>query len=249
MRMVDHLLASRVSVLDIGRVEFGDLPDAVTTTESYRGVLDLGNRLGAHDVTAAAVPSEQQVTDVADLFGRLVQDCAAYQLIPLLVPQPDTSVATLGDALDIVRRFGGGMMINVSTSQTAFEIESMVLEAGNHLGYLRVPATDLDVATEETVAGLLATVPVHVPIAVGSAVGSEARGTSSGDLLARARGWYRTIDIMLEHPVRGPNGTVGDNPGPPGGQGVTDPSALHSVLNAARRSAAAGVPGGGPELQ
>ena len=41
--MVDHLLASRVSVLDIGRVELGDLPDAVATTESYRGVLDLGN--------------------------------------------------------------------------------------------------------------------------------------------------------------------------------------------------------------
>ena len=48
VRMVDHLLASRVSVLDIGRVELGDLPDAVVTTESYRGVLDLGTRLGAH---------------------------------------------------------------------------------------------------------------------------------------------------------------------------------------------------------
>ena len=30
--------------------------------------------------------------------------------------------------------------------------------------------------------------------------GSEAGGTTSGDLLDRARGWYRTIDVMLEHP-------------------------------------------------
>ena len=200
VRMVDHLLASRVSVLDIGRVELGDLPDAVATTESYRGVLDLGTRLGAHFVTAAAVPSAQQVTDVVDLFGQLVLDCDAYQLIPLLVPQPDTSVATHGDALEIVRRVGGGLMINVSTAQTAFEIECLVMDAGNHLGYLRMLATDLDAASDDAVAGLLATVPVHVPIAVGSAVRSESRGTSSGDLLDRARGWYRTIDIMLEHP-------------------------------------------------
>jgi hypothetical protein len=208
--MVDHLLASRVSVLDVGRVELGDLPDAVATTESYRGVLDLGTRLGAHFVTAAAVPAEQQVTDVADLFGRLVQDCDAYQLIPLLVPQANTSVATLGDALDIVRRLGGGMMINVSTAQSAFEIESQVMDAGNHLGYLRLLATDLDAANDaaafdDSVAGLLATVPVHVPIAVGSAAASgtaskQRPGTSSGALLGRARGWYRTIDIMLEHP-------------------------------------------------
>jgi|GEM_PF-1689476 len=200
VRMVDHLLASRMSVLDIGRVELGDLPDAVATPESYRGVLDLGTRLGAHFVTAVAVPSEQLLTDVADLFGRLVRDCDAYQLIPLLVPQPNTSVATLADALDIVRRVGGGLMINVSTAQTAFEIESLVMDAGNHLGYLRLLATDLDAATDSIVAGLLATVHPHVPIAVGSAVGSEPVATNPGDLLERARSWYRTIDIMLEHP-------------------------------------------------
>ena len=91
-------------------------------------------------------------------------------------------------------------MIDVSTAQTAFEIESLVMDAGNHLGFLRVLATDLDAASDDAVVGLLATVPVHVPIAVGSAVRSESRGTSSGDLLDRARGWYRTIDIMLEHP-------------------------------------------------
>ena len=121
-------------------------------------------------------------------------------MIPLLVPQPNTSVATLADALDIFRRVGGGLMINVSTAQTAFEIESLVMDAGNHLGYLRVLATDLDAATDSIVAGLLATVHPHVPIAVGSAVGSEPVATNPGDLLERARSWYRTIDIMLEHP-------------------------------------------------
>jgi hypothetical protein len=114
-------------VLDVGRVELGDLHDAVATTESYRGVLDPGTRLGAHFVTAASLPAEQQVTDVADLFGRLVQDCDAYQLVPLLVPQPDTSVATLGDA---------------------FGHPPAGRRRDEHLGYLRVLATDLDAADD-----------------------------------------------------------------------------------------------------
>ena len=47
-----------------------------------------------------------------------------------------------------------------------------------------------------TMAGLLATVPVHVPIAVGS-LGPY----SADDLATRASRWSGLIDLMLEHPL------------------------------------------------
>jgi hypothetical protein len=190
--MVEHLLTNRVSVLDVGRVELG----AATDQQSYRGVLDLASRFGSRYVTASGVPSGEQLTSVTEQFGALVADCDDYQLIPLLVPVPGTEVATIAAALDIVRSVGGAVVLTVSTSRSAFEIETEVLEAGNRLGYLRLLAQDLDEATEDGAAGLLATVPVHVPIAVGS-LGDYA----AEDLAPRARRWSRLIDLMLEHPL------------------------------------------------
>ena len=190
--MVEHLLTNRVSVLDVGRIELG----AAADQESYRSVLDLASRFGARYVTASGVPTGEQLTSVSEQFGALVADCDDYQLIPLLVPVAGTEVTTTTAALDVVRAAGGGVVLTVSTSRSAFEIETEVLEAGNHLGYLRLLAQDLDAATEEDAAGLLATVPVHVPIAVGS-VGDY----SADDLQIRASGWSRLIDVMLEHPL------------------------------------------------
>jgi hypothetical protein len=89
------------------------------------------------------------------------------------------------------------VVITAGTDQTAFDIESQVLDAGNHLGYLRLLAEDLDGSKEDEVAGLLATVPVHVPIAVGS---HEPSG-SGADLIDRASRWSFLIDRMLEHPL------------------------------------------------
>ena len=104
----------------------------------------------------------------AELFAQLVADCDDYQLVPLLVPLPGTVVATTSEALDVVRVQGGGIVLNISANLSAFDIETQVLEAGNQLGYLRLHTEDLDGLTEDAAAGLLATVPVHVPIAVGS---------------------------------------------------------------------------------
>jgi sugar phosphate isomerase/epimerase len=189
---VEHLLVNRVSVLDVGRVELG----GPANEESYRSVLDLASRFGARYVTASGVPSEAQLTSVTEQFGALVADCDDYQLIPLLVAVPGTEVTTTAAALDIVRAAGGGVVLTVSTSSSALEIEAEVLEAANHLGYLRLLAQDLDQSTEDGSAGLLATVPVHVPIAVGS-LGDY----SADDLAARASRWSRLIDRMLEHPL------------------------------------------------
>jgi sugar phosphate isomerase/epimerase len=190
--MVEHLLTNRVSVLDVGRVELGGAADQ----ESYRSVLDLASRFGARYVTASGVPTGTQLSSVAGQFAALVADCEDYQLIPLLVPVIGTEVTTTAAALEIVRAVGGGVVLTVSTSRSAFEIETEVLEAGNHLGYLRLLAEDLDRSTDDGSAGLLATVPVHVPIAVGS-LGSA----SAADLTIRASRWSGLIDRMLEHPL------------------------------------------------
>jgi sugar phosphate isomerase/epimerase len=190
--MVEHLLTNRVSVLDVGRVELGGVPNQ----ESYRSVLDLASRFGARYITASGVPSGEQLTPVTEQFAALVADCDDYQLIPLLVPVQDTEVATTAAALTVVRAVGGGVVLTVSTSRSAFEIESEVLEAANHLGYLRLLADDLDRADEDGSAGLLATVPVHVPIAVGS-LGPY----SAADLANSASRWSGLIDLMLEHPL------------------------------------------------
>ena len=99
-------------------------------------------------------------------------------------------------AQEIVRKVGGAVIITATTDRSAFEIESQVLEAGNHLGYVRVLAEQLDATTEEQSAGLLATVPVHVPVAVGSA-----RPGDRHDLEARAHRWSVLVDRMLEHPL------------------------------------------------
>jgi hypothetical protein len=162
--MVEHLLINRVSVLDVGRIELGGTANA----EPYRGVLDLASRFGARFVTASGVPSASQVTGIPEQFGKLVADCDDYQLIPLLIAVPGTGLTTTAAALDVVRSVGGGVVITASTGLSAFEIETQVLDAGNQLGYLRLLAEEIDAITEDAAAGLLATVPVHVPIAVGS---------------------------------------------------------------------------------
>lgn len=191
--MVEHLLTRRVSVLDVGRIELGGEQDA----ESYRGVLDLAERFGARYVTAGGVTSGAK-RPVAEQFSKLVADSDDYLLIPLLVAAPDTEVTTMAQALDIVKSVGGGVVITASTTQSALDIEEQVLEAGNHLGYLRLLAEELDAADDDDLAGLLATVPVHVPIAVGSQ--SPVAGPVA-NLAGRAARWAVLIDRMLEHPL------------------------------------------------
>ncbi|HEY5879931.1 MAG TPA: hypothetical protein VIU11_13550 [Nakamurella sp.] len=190
--VVEHLLANRVSVLDVGRVELGGPPN----DDSYRTVLDLASRLGARYVTASPVSSAAEVGAPADEFARLVQDCDDYLLVPLLLPAPGSSVPTDQQALEIVRQVGGAVIVTATTDRSAFEIESQVLEAGNRLGYVRLLAEQLEATTEDESAGLLATVPVHVPIAVGSASPGDRH-----DLDARAHRWSVLVDRMLEHPL------------------------------------------------
>ena len=187
--MISHLLTSRISVLDVGRVELGG-------DGSQRTVLDLAERLGARYVTAGADVDGSEPAELEDRWTSLLTESENYQVLPLLVPVPGTAIATAADALALVNRAGGGVVLTLSTDQSAFDIETQVLEAGSHLGYLRLLAEDLDGVADEHAAGLLATVPVHVPIAVGTAL-----PTVAGDLVQRAQRWSRLIDTMLEHPL------------------------------------------------
>ncbi len=217
--MVDQLLTLRVSVLDVGQLELGRDSD-----ETRRHVLDLAGRLGARHVTAFAAP-EASGSAIAEEFGALVERAEPYQVIPLLVLRPGTVVDTPESALAVNRRVGGATVLTVDCGRSAEEIESLFLDAGQQLGYLRVLAEELDGLTEESGAGLLATLPVHVPVAVGSnrpaagpadrsdvadgpdrdapdaAVGTGRTGGDDGDAIAdRAGRWSDMIDLMLEHP-------------------------------------------------
>lgn len=146
--------------------------------------------------TASPVPVAEQVSSPTEEFARLVRDCEDYLLVPLLLPAPASSVPTDAQALRIVREVGGAVIVTATTDRSAFEIEAQALEAGNQLGYVRLLAEQLDATTEEQSAGLLATVPVHVPIAVGSAAPAERH-----DLETRAHRWSVLVDRMLEHPL------------------------------------------------
>lgn len=189
--MIDRLLATRISVLDVGRIDLG-----AETAESGRNVLDLASRLGARHVTAVAPPGLGHAA-AQRLFGLLVAQADSYGLVPLLVPQAGTAVDTEDCALAIHREVGGGVVLNISAALSAAEVEMQVVDAGNRLGYLRLLAEELDAATEEATAGLLATVPAHVPVAVGSLLDPEA---ARADLDQRAPRWAALIDRMLEHP-------------------------------------------------
>lgn len=180
--MIDALLVRRVSVLDVGRIEL-----ATDDDETTRHVLDLASRLGSRYVTAAGGDG------AADAFGRLVAQADAYGLVPLLVPQPGSGLATEAQASAVPRVHGGGVVLAVSIADDAADIETRVVDAGNRLGYVRLLADELATADEPAVAGLLATVPVHVPIAVG------AQAPVTVDVATAAR-WRHLVDRMLEHP-------------------------------------------------
>lgn len=185
--LIDRLLATRISVLDVGRIDLP--PDG---DEDVRLVLDLAGRLGARHVTVGLREGPESATEA---FGHLVQEADNYQVVPLLAPHPSAAWLTDEAATALTRTTGGGLVLALSTSESFIDIDTRVTAAGNRLGYVRLLAEELDAAAEDAVAGLLATVPAHVPIAVGAGAAD-----SGGELVERARRWSRLIDRMLEHP-------------------------------------------------
>lgn len=193
LRMIDHLLSWRVSVLDVGRIDLG-----VDSPETAGRVMDLAGRMGARHVTVGLAPDLEPARAEVE-FARLVHQAEPFGLLPLIVLRPGSAASDVASAAEVAGRTGGGCVLTLDLTRDSFDIEDRVLRAGNRLGYLRVLVEQLDAATEEDLAGRLATVPAHIPIAVGSD-DPGAHAASPGSITDRATRWAAVVDAMLEHP-------------------------------------------------
>jgi hypothetical protein len=200
-RLVDLLLETRVTVLDVGRVVLdGPLP-ADDVHAAHGRVLDLGARFGAQFVTARfgapSTPAGRGLAERVDLFGQLADQTRPYRLRPLLAPVPAGRLDLLADALAVVSPSRGGLVLDVAaTSTTADQVEEAVELVWEHLGYIRLSARLVE-ASDGSAAGLLATLPPHVPVALG---GDDSQGLLAEDPAPRLRRLHTLVDGMLEHP-------------------------------------------------
>jgi hypothetical protein len=200
-RLVDLLLATRVTVLDVGRVRLdGPLP-ADDVHARHGRVLDLGARFGARYVTARfgapGTPAGRSLAERVDLFGQLAEQARPYRLRPLLAPVPADRLDLLAEAVEVVAPCRGGVVLDVpAVSTTREHVEEAVELAWEHLGYVRVSARQVESAGNAA-AGLLATLPPHVPVAVG---GDDSLGLLADDPGPRLRTLHALVDGMLEHP-------------------------------------------------
>jgi hypothetical protein len=200
-RLVDLLLQTRVTVLDVGRVRLdGPLP-ADDVHAAHGRVLDLGARFGAQFVTARfgapSSPAGRSLAERADLFGQLAEQARPYRLRPLLAPVPAERLDLLADAVAVVAPSRGGLVLDVAaTSTTADQVEEAVELVWEHLGYVRLSARMVQAAGEHA-AGLLATLAPHVPVALG---GDDSQGLLADSPAERLRELHALVDQMLEHP-------------------------------------------------
>ena len=197
-RLVDLLLQTRVTVLDVGRVLLdGPLP-ADDVHAAHGRVLDLGARFGAQFVTARFdAPAGRGLAERSDLFGQLGDQARPYRLRPLLAPVPADRLDLLADAVAVVAPSRGGLVLDVpAASTTPDQVEEAVELVWEHLGYVRVSARQVT-AAGDAAAGLLATLPPHVPVALG---GDDSLGLLADDPAPRLRRLHALVDGMLEHP-------------------------------------------------
>jgi len=205
--LVAALLAARVTVLDVGRVRLGPELRVWDGQHAYARALELGVRLGAQFVTVRA--DAGVADDPAELFAVLDELAGRYRLRPLLAVVAGTPAATPAAAAAIVDGTRGGIVLDVSPStDTPAAVAETVVDLGDRLGYVRVPAHELGAAAAP---GLLATLPPQVPVAIGEPTTAAANhqpaaeadhpvAAGEGDLLARLTAWRTAVDELLRHP-------------------------------------------------
>src|SRR3954447_13220885 len=130
-RLVDLLLETRVTVLDVGRVRLGGAPPSHDVHAAHGRVLDLGARFGAQFVTARfAAPDSPAGPGLAariDVFGQLAEQARPYRLRPLLAPVPVDRLDLLADAVAVVAPSRGGLVLDVaSPTISADQVEEAV---------------------------------------------------------------------------------------------------------------------------
>ncbi|QYN32944.1 sugar phosphate isomerase/epimerase [Pseudonocardia sp. DSM 110487] len=190
--LVDALLESRVTVLDVGRVELGPELHRVDYAHPYLRALELGARLGAQFVTARATAQPGQ----REHFAALAELAQRYGLRPLLHAVPGTGAPTLHHALDVVGTSGGGVVLDVLSQAglTADAVDQTVVELGDRLGYVRLLVGELEQGSPPH--GLLATLPPQVPLAIGT----DQPGCVGGNRVDRLRAVLHAVDGLLRHP-------------------------------------------------
>jgi hypothetical protein len=190
--LVDALLESRVTVLDVGRVELGPELHSVDYTHPYLRALELGARLGAQFVTARATAQPGQPAH----FAALAELAHRYGLRPLLHAAPGTAARTLDDALEIVGTTGGGVVLDAlsQAGPTADAAEQTIVELGDRLGYVRLLVDELEHGAAAP--GMLATLPPQVPLAIGT----DQPGYLNTHRIDRLKAVLRTVDLLLRHP-------------------------------------------------
>lgn len=196
-RLVALLLETRVTVLDVGRVQLGTGLPRDDVHAGHGRVLDLGARFGARYVTARFATGDLGPAQRADVFGRLAEQARPYRLLPLLAPVPADRPDLVADAVAVVAPSAGGVVLDVPVgSCTPEEVEAVVDALGDALGYVRLSARQV-AAAGDGAAGLLATLPPHVPVALG---GDDSLGFLRDDAAGRLPGLQRLVDGLLEHP-------------------------------------------------
>jgi hypothetical protein len=201
-RLIQALLASRVTVLDVGRVHLGPELRVVDGRHGYVRALEIGVRLGAQFVTARL--PDDPTDDPVELFGLLSELGSRYGLRALLVAVPGTAVATARDAARIATGTDGGVVLDVSPADDPDTVADAVAELGTRLGYVRVPAAALLGGPPRP--GLLATLPPQVPVAIGAAAADPpgAPGPVQDDQVAAVAALRGAVDAMLRHPQASP---------------------------------------------
>ena len=204
--LVAALLAARVTVLDVGRVRLGPELRVWDGQHAYARALELGVRLGAQFVTARA--DAGVADDPAELFAVLDELAGRYRLRPLLAVVAGTPAATPAAAAAIVDGTHGGIVLDVSPStDTPAAVAETVVELGELLGYVRVPAHELGAATAP---GLLATLPPQVPVVIGEPPTAAAEPAHpAGPGISLPSGEPAGYRHTPPHPVARP-----DQPGP-----------------------------------
>ncbi|GLZ55527.1 hypothetical protein Acsp07_51440 [Actinomycetospora sp. NBRC 106378] len=193
--LVDVLLVTRVTTLDVGRIDLGE-PGADATDDPRRRTLDLGARLGAQFVTVRAVDG----VDTGDALASLAAQAASFRVRPVLVPAGDVR-----EALTAVAGTTAGVVLDVvPTLADPEEVAELIVEAGDALGYVRVPADELG-PDMGAATSLLATLPPWVPVVVGTPrtplpvrdPADPAAPARAGAFLAACRAG---VDRLLVHP-------------------------------------------------
>jgi hypothetical protein len=196
--LVDALLVSRVTALDVGRVDLAVQGDPTDVGGAQYRVLDLGSRLGCQFVTVRA--TEGSVEENRARFAELDDAAARRGVRPLLVPIPGTAAAGVRDAEEVVRGTRGGVVVDVRPrTADPDDVADLIAELGDALGYVRVAAHELDVDMGPATS-LLATLPPQVPLVIGSPAGESGEALTPVDDVAFLTRCRAGLDRLLIHP-------------------------------------------------